>query len=402
MSGQPPPDDSGCTIIHVDMDAFYASVAIRDRPELRDVPVIVGGARRGVVLAATYAARAYGIRSGMPGTRARRLCPGVVVVRPDHGEISDVSAAVMDVFASVTPRVRAVSMDEAFLDVSGALRRHGSATRIGEEIRARIADEQRITCSVGVAATTQLAKLASRRAKPDGLLVVPRDHQLAFLHPLAVDELWGVGDKTARQLRRLGLQTVGELARAPVDVLVDTFGPVLGRHLQGLAWGGDDGPFAARSPTAAPERSMGHDETFGHDVDDPAVIERELLRLAAKLTARMRAARLCGRTVVLKVRFHDFTTITRSRTLAEATNLTPEVHGAAVGLYHALGPPRARIRLVGVRVQGLVDVATAPRQLVLGQRELGWAEAESAIDEVTAKFGRGAVRPGSITRASRP
>ncbi|MEJ7690935.1 MAG: DNA polymerase IV [Nocardioidaceae bacterium] len=190
--------DDGCMIVHVDMDAFYASVAIRDRPELQDVPVIVGGGHRGVVLSATYAARAHGVHSAMPMTRARRLCPRAVIIAPDFDELSVVSSSVMETFRTVTPVVEVLSMDEAFLDVSGSLRRFTSATAVGSYLRARIYDEQQITCSVGVAATPTLAKLASRRAKPDGLHVVPRHEVTAFLHPMRVEELWGWGRRRRR------------------------------------------------------------------------------------------------------------------------------------------------------------------------------------------------------------
>ncbi len=395
------PDDTGCTIIHVDMDAFYAAVAIRDRPELQDRAVIVGGGHRGVVLSATYPAREYGVRSAMPMTRARRLCPHAVVVMPDFDEVSQVSSAVMETFRSVTPKVEPLSMDEAFLDVAGSLRRFSSSTEIGEYLRAKVYDEQRITCSVGIASTTQLAKLASRRAKPDGLVVVPRDEVVPFLHPLGVEELWGVGEKTAAQLHQLGLRTVGDLAHTPVSVLRRAMGPA-GSRLHAMAWGGDDRQVVARRGPDEPERSIGHDETFHRDTDDATVILRELLRLSTKAAARMRSARVVGRTITLKVRFSDFTTITRSRTLRDHTNLTPEIYATAADLFTALGLERARIRLVGVRVEGLVDAARATRQLVLGERPYGWEQAEQAVDRAVGKFGTQAVRPATLLRSARP
>jgi DNA polymerase-4 len=325
-----------------------------------------------------------------------------VVVHPDYDELSTVSAAVMETFRSVTPTVEAVSMDEAFLDITGALLRFPSAVAVGEYLRARIADEQRITCSVGISSTTQLAKLASRRAKPDGLVVVPPTEVTAFLHPLPVDELWGVGEKTAEQLRRLGLRTVGDLAHTPVPTLRRAVGPLLGARLHALAWGEADRPVTARRGPDEPDHSIGSDETFGRDTDDHAVVARELLRLTRKVAGRMRTAGVAGRTVVLKVRFADFTTITRSRTLREATNLTPDIYDTALGLFDALGLQRARLRLVGVRVQGLVDAATAPRQLMLGAREHGWEDAERAVDKVTYRFGRQAVLPATLLVGRRP
>lgn len=393
--------DLGCTVIHVDMDAFYASVAIRDRPELQGLPVIVGGGHRGVVLSATYAARTYGVRSAMPMTRARRLCPQALVISPDFEEFGKVSSAIMETFRSVTPLVEPLSMDEAFLEVSGSLLRFSSATQIGEFLRARIADEQRITCSVGIASTTQLAKLASRRAKPDGLLVVSRDEVTAFLHPLDVEELWGVGEKTAAQLHRLGLRTVGDLAYTPADTLKRALGQGAGARLHAMAWGDDERRVTARRGHDEPEHSMGADETFARDVDDPIVVRQELLRLSTKVASRMRAVAVSGRTVTLRVRFHDFTTITRSRTLRDFTNLTPEIYATAVDLFAALGLQRARLRLVGVRVEGLVDSATASRQLMLGERAHGWEDAERAVDRVVNRFGGAAVRPATLLNTAR-
>ncbi len=393
---------TGCTVLHVDMDAFYAYVAIRDRPELKGRPVIAGGGNRGVVLSASYEARQFGIHSAMSMTRARRMCPQAVIVHPDYDELSAVSSAVMETFRSITPTVEALSMDEAFLDISGALLRFPSAVAIGEHLRARIADEQRITCSVGISGTTQLAKLASRRAKPDGLVVVTPGEVTAFLHPLAVDELWGVGDKTAEQLRRLGLRTVGDLAHTSVETLRRAVGPFLGTRLHALAWGDADRPVTARRGPDEPDHSIGSDETFGRDTDDHDVVARELLRLTHKVAARMRTAEMVGRTVVLKVRFSDFTTITRSRTLREYTNLATEIYGAALGLFDGLGLQRARLRLVGVRVQGLIEASSATRQLVLGAREHGWEDAEKAVDRATLRFGRQAVQPATLLAGGRP
>ncbi|MGH3356487.1 MAG: DNA polymerase IV [Nocardioidaceae bacterium] len=393
---------SDCSILHVDMDAFYASVSVRDRPELIGLPVIVGGGNRGVVLSATYPTRVYGVRSGMPMTRARRLCPQAVVVQPDFEHLTACSAAVMETFRSYTPLVQAVSLDEAFLDVSGARRRLGGPVQVAEHLRARIHDEQGITCSVGVAATTEMAKLASRSAKPDGVLMVTPGQVTTFLHPLPVDALGGVGDKTAEQLRRLGLMTVGDLAHTPIATLQRAMGPATGSHLHVLAWGGAGHTVTPRRSDDEPERSMGSDETFGRDTDDPRLVLRELLRLAAKVAGRMRAAGLAGRTVTLKVRFADFVTITRSRTLADPTDLAAEIYAVAGELYAALRLERARIRLVGVRMEGLVDARTATRQLVLGARERGWSEAERAVDRATRRFGDSVVRRGSLIGTRRP
>ncbi|MCD6640942.1 MAG: DNA polymerase IV [Nocardioides sp.] len=383
-------------ILHVDMDAFYASVATRDRPELAGRPVVVGGGSRGVVLAANYVARQFGLRSAMPMTRVRRLCPDVVVLAPDFESFTSVSRSVMEVFRAVTPVVEAISLDEAFLDVRGSARRLGGPAEIAEWLRSTIHDEQAISCSVGAARTVSVAKLASRRAKPDGVLVVDPAEVTSFLHPLDVGELWGVGEKTRAQLHRLGLMSVGDLAHTPVETLRRALGPHLGQHLHDLAWGHDREELAVRAGPHEPERSMGADETFGRDTDDREVIVRELMRLSAKVAARMRAASVVGRTITIRIRFADFTTITRSRTLPEATDVTVEIHRAAIRLYDALGLQRARLRLVGVRVEGLVPRAGAQRQLVLGEREHGWPEADRAVDRATRRFGSAAVRPGSL------
>ncbi|MCU0265169.1 MAG: DNA polymerase IV [Actinomycetia bacterium] len=386
-------DDTGCSVLHVDMDAFYASVSLLDRPELHGRPVVVGGGgTRGVVLSATYEARALGVHSAMPMTRARRLAPQAVVVEPDHRAYARVSAGVMELFRSITPLVEPLSLDEAFLDVSGAVRRLGSPARIGELVRARVHDEQGITCSVGVASTKFVAKLASTRAKPDGLLVVPAAEVVAFLHPLPVGALWGVGERTEEQLTRLGLRTVGDLAAVPRATLERALGPAAGRHLADLAWGRDSRAVVPHEP----DKSIGAEETFATDVDDPDVIRRELLRLAEKVAARLRHQGWRGRTVSIKVRFADFTTITRARTLRDPTDVGQEVYATARALYEALGLQRARLRLVGVRVEGLVDAAGVAEQLLLDAPERGWREAEQAADRAVERFGRGAVRPATL------
>jgi DNA polymerase-4 len=383
------------------MDAFYASVATRDRPDLRSVPVIVGGGHRGVVLSANYLAREYGVRAAMSGSRARRLCPQAVVVPPDFESYSRVSSAVMEAFRQVTPLVEVGSLDEAFLDVAGAARRLGSPYDVAEQLRARVFDEQGITCSVGVAGTVAVAKMASRHAKPDGVCVVPSDSVTTFLHPLGVDELWGVGEKTAAMLHRLGLATVGDVAHTPPATLQRAVGPALGSQLHHLAWGRDRRTVTPRRGPDEPDKSMGADETFGRDTDDHEMVRRELLRLSAKVTARMRSAHVAGRTVTLRVRFADFTTITRSRTLPEATDVTQLVYRTVADLFAALALQRARIRLVGVRVEGLMPCSGVHRQLVLGEREHGWSDADRAVDQATSRFGTTAVRPATLLGGGR-
>jgi DNA polymerase-4 len=390
--GSGPPDDTGCTMLHVDMDAFYASASLISRPELRGKPVIIGGGGRSVVLSATYEARAFGVTSAMPMARAQRLCPQAVIIAPDHRRYAAISDAVMATFRDITEQVEPLSLDEAFLDVAGAVRRLGSPTAIAERLRDTIADEQGITCSVGVAATKFVAKLASGLAKPDGLLVVPKDETVAFLHQLPVGAMWGVGDKTEEHLHRLGLRTFADLAHTPVETLQRALGDAAGRNLHDLAWGRDPRPVVAERR----EKSIGADETFSHDIDDPVRIHRELLRLADRTAARARAAGMAGRTISIKVRFADFTTITRAKTLRHHTDVSREIFATARELFDRLGLQRARVRLVGVRLEGLVPTAAAPIQSTLDEPEHGWREADRAVDRASARFGAGSVRPASL------
>jgi len=387
-----PPDDTGCTVLHVDMDAFYASASLLSRPELVGKPVIIGGGNRGVVLSATYEARRFGVSSAMPMARARRLCPQATVIAPDHGLYSRISAAVMATFDTITPVVEPLSLDEAFLDVSGTVRRLGRPAAIGQLIRDTIHDEQGITCSVGVAPTKFVAKLASGLAKPDGMVVVPREEVVAFVQQLPVGALWGVGDKTEEALVRLGLHTVADIAHTPLATLKRALGETAGPHLHDLAWGRDP----RHVEPVRREKSIGSDETFEFDIDDPARIHRELLKLSDRTAARVRSAGMLGRTVSIKVRFSDFTTITRSRTLRDPTDVSRDIYDTAKGLFDALGLVRARIRLVGVRMEGLVDAEGAPIQGLLDEPDHGWREADRAVDRASARFGAGSVRPASL------
>jgi DNA polymerase-4 len=385
----------GCTVLHVDMDAFFASVEVRRHPELAGTPVIVGGAgNRGVVTSATYEARRYGVHAAMPIARALRLCPTATVLPGDLALYSEVSRSVMALFRSITPLVEPLSLDEAFLDVSGAGRRLGDAAEIGEYLRARVYDEQGITCSVGVAGTKFVAKLASTRAKPDGLLVVRPPEVMDFLHPLPVGALWGVGPKTEEVLLRLGMRTVGDLAHVPAKTLQRALGVAAGGHLHELAWGRDP----RRVVPEESEKSIGHEETFSTDIDDPAVIHREFLLLAERTAGRLRSGGWLTRTVSIKVRFADFSTITRSRTLDVPSDVGQELYETARALFDALGLDRARIRLVGVRAERLIDAGSAPQQLELGAREHGRRDAELAADRAARRFGAGAVRPATLLR----
>ena len=394
--GFQPADDTGCHILHVDMDAFYASVEIRDRPDLAGKPVIVGSpSGRSVVLSASYEARRFGVRSAMPATRAQRLCPQAVFIPPRRSLYSDVSKQVMAVFRSVTPLVEPLALDEAFLDVSGAERLLGSPAWIGAAIRRQVEAEQGLTCSVGVAPTKFVAKIASVRCKPDGLLVVPRDGVLDFLHPLPVSALWGVGQRTGEILDRLGLRTVGDIAHAPLATLQHNLGAAVGAHLAALACGRD--PRAVTPHT--PDKSIGAEETFATDVSDPEMIRRELLRLSERTARALREAGFVARTVTVKLRLANFTTLTRSRTLAEPTDLARNIYATACGLYEGSGLDRqARLRLVGVRATGLAPASASATQLAFGDRPTGWREAEQAMDRIAERFGSGKVRPAELWR----
>ncbi|WP_328344379.1 DNA polymerase IV [Micromonospora sp. NBC_00421] len=388
----PDADDSASPILHVDMDAFFAAVEVRHRPELRGRPVVVGGVGpRGVVSSASYEARRYGVRSAMPTARARALCPGAVYLAPDFARYRAASDAVMRIFRDVTPLVEPLSLDEAFLDVTGARRLFGPPAAIARRIRARVTAELGLTCSVGVAPSKFVAKLGSTRAKPDGLLVVPADRVLEFLHPLPVDALWGVGERSAETLRRLGLRTIGDLAEAPVGMLRKALGVASATHLHELARGRDPRPV---SPEQV-EKSIGAEVTFDVDVVDPQQIRRALLALSEKVGSRLRGAGQVGRTVSLKVRLSDFRTVNRSRTLGVTTDVAREIFDTSWGLWTVLAPGEP-VRLVGVRVEGLAGVADTPRQLTLGAPERGWREAETAADAAAARFGRSVIGPASL------
>ena len=391
------PDDTGCTVLHIDMDAFYASVEVREAPHLAGLPVVVAGAGgRGVVLSATYEARAFGVRSAMPAIRARRLCPQAVFVPPQFPLYAAASRTAMGLFRSVTPHVEPLSLDEAFLDVSGSLRRlRTTPLALAQDVRAQVAAAVGITCSVGLARTKSMAKIASGMAKPDGVMVVPLAQELAILHALPVSALWGVGARTAEQLAQVGLRTVGELAGTELRVLQQWVGKASGSHLHALANGRDDRAVVAGSA----EKSVGAEETFGTDVHDPAVLHRELLRLAERTTAGLRRRGLRARTVSVKVRYADFTTITRSRTLEPPTDVAQEVYGCVRGLLEALRPLPQAVRLVGVRAEQLVGVAQVVEQLRLDDREYGWRDAERAADALRSKFGDAAVRPATLLGA---
>jgi DNA polymerase-4 len=378
------------------MDAFYASVAERDDPTLKGKAVIVGMGARGVVSSANYAARKLGVRSAMPLGQARRLAPHAICVPVNMERNAEVSRHVMEIFHSFTPLVEPLSLDEAFLDVTGSRRLHGDGKAIGAKIRARVESEEGITCSVGIAPSKFIAKLASTYAKPDGMLEIHPDRILEFLHPLPVGAMWGVGPKTNEELQKIGLRTIGDIAKTPRQTLIRALGQSAGETLFELAWGRD-----YRSVTLdEPDKSIGAEETFLVDLDNHDEILRELLHMVERSTHRLRERGLVAKTISIKIRFADFTTISRSKTVPLPVSGVQECYEVVRNLYRALGLDRARIRLVGVSLENLSDGTGAPQQLLLGEREKGWREATVAIDAATRRFGRGSVRPARLVDIS--
>ncbi|GAA4683611.1 DNA polymerase IV [Frondihabitans cladoniiphilus] len=389
-----PLDDPRATILHVDMDAFFASVELLEHPELRGKPVVVGhNSLRSVVTAATYEARKFGVNSAMPMAVALRRCPQAIILEPHFERYRHFSSQVMAMFDDVTPHVERLGIDEAFLDVTGSRRLLGSSFDIATALRKRVHAETGLHCSIGAASTKFVAKLASSVAKPDGLLVVPHDETLAFLHPRPISALWGVGGRTEEVLRGYGLSTIGDVASTPLAVLQQAIGMAGGQKIHDLSWGRD----SRQVTTRVDEKSVGHEVTFENDVLGADHIRRELFRLSDQVGRRLRAAGAVGRTVVLKLRFGDFQTITRSKTLADPTDLGRRIYEEVRGVYEATGKQDTPIRLVGVRVEQLTfsDDASATGAVGLWDDDADWREAESTMDALRARFG-----PGSVTSAS--
>ena len=397
---------SVASILHLDLDAFYASVEQLADPSLRGKPVVVGGlGPRGVVAAASYEARPYGIQSAMPMARARRACPHAVFLAPRFEAYGEASAQVMAILRDVTPLVEPIALDEAFLDVSNARRLHGTGEEIAVELRRRIRADTGLVASVGVATTKMMAKLASDLAKPDGLLLVVPGTELDVLHPLDVGRLWGVGPATRRRLDGLGVSTVGDLAGIPVETLTATLGQAHGTHLHELSWNRD-----ARAVDPDRElKSVGHEETFPRDVHDRAVLETEARRMAEKVGERLRRAGRVGRTVQLKLRYADFRTITRSRTLPEATDTAAEIAAVAVELLRAVDLGDG-IRLLGVTAQQLEEAVAVQTRLDLDAEPEHERDqdararrraVEVSVDEVRERFGTGAVQPAAFVERKR-
>ena len=380
------------TILHVDMDAFFASVAERDNPELKGKAVVIGMGARGVVSAANYEARKFGIHSAMPVGRARRLAPHAIFLPVDMARYQEVSEHVMEIFHSFTPWVEPISLDEAFLDVTGSQKLLGTGREIAVAIRKKVEEQEGITCSVGIAPSKFIAKLASANCKPNGMLEITSDRILTFLHPLPIQAMWGVGPKTAEVLERFGLRTIEDIAKLPRTTLIRALGEANGASLYELAWGRDYRDVTPEEP----DRSISAAETFAQDLDNPEEILTEFLRLTERATARLRDRDLFAKTISIKVRFADFSTINRSKTLPLPIDSTHDVYDVVKGLYQALRIERARLRLVGVSLENLSE--GAPHQMMLGEREVGWRQAEGAMDQARARFGKGSVRPARLIK----
>lgn len=375
-------------ILHCDMDAFYASVEERDRPELVGKPVIVGGSpeKRGVVSAANYVARKYGVHSAMPSSIAHRLCPHGVYLPPRISYYAEISRQIREIFEWFTPLVEPLSLDEAFLDVTGSEKLFGSATEIGLKIKKAVLEEIGLVVSVGVAPNKFLAKIASDSKKPDGFFVV--EDVRAFLDPLPIERLWGVGKQSSKVFQRLGIRTIGQLRQWPIEALASRFGSH-GEHLWRLAHGIDDDP-------VVPEReakSISHETTFEKDINDLNVVRALLIDLTEQVAWRLRRNGLKGRTVQLKVRFADFSLITRSQTLQEPTDITDELWRVADEmLCHRLPPNHQPIRLIGIGVSGFNTTGIIQGLLFDQDERKKQSELDVATDQIREKFGSGALR----------
>jgi DNA polymerase-4 len=377
-------------ILHADLDAFYASVEVLKDPSLVGKPVVVGGAgSRGVVMSASYEARAHGVRNAMPAVRARRLCPDAVFLPPDFEAYKAHSNRFREILLAVTPLVEPIALDEAFLDVSGAMLLFGQPLDVAAKIRREVAAEVGVCCSVGVGPNKLIAKLASKQAKPDGLVLVRADEVEAFLDPLPSGALWGVGEKTVETLSRLAIRSVGDLARTPPAILGHLLGEQHARDLHDLARGIDERPVVPYEPP----KSISHEETFATDLDAEEDLLREVLALSQRVGARLREDGYRARTVVLKVRLANFTTLTRSRTLPAPTDVAADIYHVTRELYRGLSGVRRRVRLLGVQATGLVPAAE--EQLALIRGEL-WGDVERAVDRIERRFGRGAAKPAAL------
>ncbi|WP_059016316.1 DNA polymerase IV [Mycobacterium sp. M26] len=378
-------------MLHADLDSFYASVEQRDDPSLRGRPVIVGG---GVVLAASYEAKAYGVRTAMGGHQARRLCPAAIVVPPRMSAYSRASEAVFEVFRDISPIVEPLSVDEAFIDVSGLRRVSGEPVQIAARLRQEVRDRVGLPITVGVARTKFLAKVASQQAKPDGLLLVPPDAELEFLHPLPVRRLWGVGAKTAEKLQSHGIDTVAQVAELSEAMLASMVGGAMGRQLFALSRNID----RRRVQTTRHRRSVGAQRALGRQRRTPAELDAVVVGLVDRITRRMRAAQRTGRTVVLRLRFDDFTRVTRSHTMPRATSSTDAILAAARELVCAAEPLIAErgITLIGFAVSNIDPGGAQQLELPLGGHTPDAIDLDAAVDQVRRRYGNSALTRGVL------
>jgi DNA polymerase-4 len=401
------------SILHVDMDAFFASVEVLDDPTLAGLPVIVGGAgARGVVASCTYEARVFGVRSAMPSVRARQLCPQAVFLPGRHGRYAEISGQLHRILLDITPLVEPIGLDEAFLNVAGAIRMLGSPETIAQRLRDRVRADLSLDCAVGIGCSKMIAKLASRAAKPrvsragllpgPGVVAIAPAVELAFLHGHQVEALWGVGPATATRLHELGVRTVGDLAAIPPETLVRRIGKASGLHLAALARGDDDSPVTPDRPA----KSIGHEETFSQDLVDPHELERHVLRMAESVATMLRGSSSAARTVTVKVKFRDLSLQTRSHTLPRAVTTGGALGQVASSLLSAIDPGEG-IRLLGVSASGLVEGGGDQLSFDLGDdrddgtqsatsREQSWQDATAAIDAIRGKFGQSAVGSASM------
>lgn len=380
-------------ILHCDMDAYYASVEERDRPELVGKPVIIGGSpeKRGVVSAANYVARRYGVHSAMPAVTARRLCPQGVYLPPRIDYYAEVSGQIHKIFERFTPLVEPLSLDEAFLDVTGSEHLFGPAAEIGRQIRQAIRQELRLVVSVGVAPNKFLAKIASDLKKPDALVIVEPGQVQVFLDPLPVERLWGVGKRGSKVFQRMGIRTIGQLRQRPLNSLKDHFGSS-GEHLWQLAHGIDDRPVVAERQA----KSISNETTFERDIDDMQVLRAWLMDLTEQVGWRLRKHGLRGRTVQLKVRFADFSLITRSKTLPEPTDITQELWQATDEMFcQRLPTGHLPVRLVGMGVSGLDNTGLTQGMLFDWEEREKQSRVDAVADEIKERFGSGSLRRGS-------
>ena len=385
---RPGADDSDTGILHVDMDAFYAAVEVLHDPSLKGLPLIIGGREgRSVVSSASYEARRFGVRSAMPVSQALRLCPTARVVSPDFTRYRAASEQVMNIFGEITPLVEQLSIDEAFLDVRGVRRLWGSPGTIAVEIRRRVLEEVGIVCSVGVAATKHVAKMASTLSKPDGLLIVPGRRTQEFLDPRPAGAIWGVGPKAADALAQRGIRTIRDVRETPLATLERAMGVAGAARLAQLARGEDPRDVE----TTRIEKSIGHEETFADDIDDRDVLRAELRRLGDRVGSRLRAAGELSRTVAIKIRFADFTTVTRSQSLSEPTDVGQRIGETAISLFDQLDR-HDPVRLVGVRAERLQPSGTAAA--TLWDDDEAHRRLEEVLDDARTRFGS-----ATVTRA---